>query len=132
MFSLKGETANAAGLLVLRLAVGGMMMTHGWPKFQRLLETPDRFADPIGLGPEVSLFLAVFAELVCAALIVLGAWTRLVTVPLLITMLVAVFIIHSGDPFGDYELALFYAAGTLALLLTGPGRFSIDGLRSKA
>ena len=126
MLDIKSEKAEALGLLVLRLGVGGMMMTHGWPKFQRLLETPGQFADPIGLGPEITLGLAVFAELCCALLIVFGAWTRLVTIPLVATMLVAVFIVHSDDPFQKRELALLYASGALTLMLTGAGRFSVD------
>lgn len=119
---------TSIGLLILRLAVGGMMLTHGWPKLGRLLETPDKFADPLGVGPEISLALAVFSELVCAGLLVLGAGTRAVAVPLLITMLVAAFIVHGDDPFKKQELALLYGAGTLTLILTGAGRLSVDAL----
>ena len=125
----KEETLRGVGLALLRVAVGGMMLTHGWPKLGRLLETPERFADPIGLGPEISLGLTVMAELLCAALIIFGAATRIACVPLLITMLVAAFVVHGEDPFGDKELALLYAAGTLTLLFTGPGRFSVDAWR---
>ena len=125
---IKKQAAEAAGLLILRLAVGGMMLTHGWPKLQRLLQTPDQFADPLGLGPELSLGLAVLAEVVCAVLIVFGVATRLAAVPLLATMLVAAFIVHGADPFGKKELALLYGAGTLTLMLTGAGRLSVDAL----
>ena len=119
--------SGAAGLLVLRLAVGGMMLTHGWPKLLRLLKTPDKFADPIGLGPELSLVLTVFSELFCAVLIVVGAATRLASAPLLFTMVVAAFVVHGDDPFSKKELALFYGAGTLTLMLTGAGAYSVDG-----
>ena len=47
--------------LILRLTAGGFMLTHGVPKLQRLLAGEMQFADPFGLGPEVSLILAVFA-----------------------------------------------------------------------
>ena len=70
MFHTRTEAAEAVGLLTLRMAVGGMMLTHGWPKLGRLLQTPDQFANPLGLGPELSLGLAVFAEVICAALVV--------------------------------------------------------------
>lgn len=123
----KNAAAEGLGLLVLRLAVGGMMLTHGLPKLQRLLETPDQFLDPIGLGPEVSLALAVFAEVVCAFLIMVGAATRLAAIPLLITMLVAAFVTHAGDPFNKMEPALLYGSCSLALVLTGAGKFSVDG-----
>jgi len=129
MLSVKSEVAESVGLLVLRLAIGGMMLTHGWPKLQRLLETPGQFADPIGLGPEITLGLAVLAEFICALLIVFGAWTRLAALPLLATMLVAVVIVHSGDSFQDREMALLYGSGALTLLLTGGGRYSFDGMR---
>ena len=128
MFQTKKEAAEAAGLLILRLAVGGMMLTHGWPKLQRLFQTPDQFADPLGLGPELSLGLAVLAEVVCAVLIVFGVATRLAAVPLLATMLVAASIVHGADPFGKKELALLYGAGALTLMLTGAGRLSVDAL----
>ena len=119
--------SRGLGLLVLRLAVGGMMLTHGWPKMQRLLATPDKFLDPIGLGPEVTLTLAVFSEVVCAVLIMLGAATRLAAMPLLITMLVAAFVTHADDPFNKMELALLYGAGSMTLVLTGAGKYSVDG-----
>jgi putative oxidoreductase len=128
MFQTRTEAANAAGLLTLRVAVGGMMLTHGWTKLVRLAQTPDQFADPLGLGPEISLGLAVFAEVICAALIVFGAATRVAAVPLLITMMVAAFVVHGADPFGKKELALLYGAGALTLMLTGGGRLSIDAL----
>jgi putative oxidoreductase len=129
MEEAKKVEAGSWGLFVLRLGVGGMMLTHGLPKFQLLLDEPSRFLDPIGLGAELSLFLVVFAELVCAALIVVGAFTRLACIPLLFAMLVAAFIYHADDPFKGRELALLYGAGTLAILLLGAGRLSVDGWR---
>ncbi len=126
MTEKRKELREGLGLLVLRLGVGGMMFTYGWPKLQRLLETPEKFADPLGLGPELSLGLTVFAELVCAGLLVLGAWTRLAAFPLLVTMAVAVLVVHGGDPFKKQELALLYGAGAFALMCVGAGRFSVD------
>jgi putative oxidoreductase len=131
MFQTRTEAANAAGVLTLRMAVGGMMLTHGVPKLIRLVQTPGQFADPLGLGPELSLVLAVFAEVVCAVLILFGAATRAAAIPILITMVVAAFIVHGADPFAKKELALLYGAGALTLTLTGAGRFSIDALIDK-
>ena len=123
---LKRSAQEALGLLILRLALGGMMLTHGWPKLGRLMETPEKFADPIGLGPEITLALAVLSEFVCALLIMAGAWTRLACIPFVMTMLVAAFVVHGDDPFKKQELALLYGAGALALGLIGAGRFSVD------
>ena len=115
------------GLLVLRASTGLMMLlSHGVPKLGKLGQSPVEFADPVGLGPTMSLWMAVGAEVVCAGLVVLGLWTRLACVPLLVTMLVAAFVVHGADPFAKKEFALLYAVPFLTLVLTGPGRFSLD------
>jgi len=114
------------GLLILRLSAGGFMLTHGYPKLQRLMAGEMRFGDPLGLGPEVSLVLAVFAEFFCAILVMLGLGTRLAAIPLIITMAVAAFIAHAADPFGRKEMALLYMISFVVLLLTGSGKFSVD------
>ena len=61
------------GLLILRLVAGGtMMMAHGLPKFNNYAALLERFPDPIGFGVSAALTLTIFAELICAALVVLG------------------------------------------------------------
>ena len=118
-------------LLLLRLASGGFMLTHGVPKLQRILSGEMRFGDPLGLGSEVSLVMVVFAEFVCSILIILGLGTRLASIPLIVTMAVAAFIAHGDDPFGRKELALFYMVVFVVLLFAGSGKYSIDRLISK-
>jgi putative oxidoreductase len=115
------------GLLFLRLASGGIMAySHGWGKLQKMLGGDMSFADPIGVGEEVSLVLTVFAEFVCGILVAAGLFTRASLIPLIITMLVAVFIVHADDPFSKQEFGLLFLAPYLALFLTGPGKFSLD------
>lgn len=114
------------GLLILRLVGGGAMLTHGLPKLQKILAGNYQFADPIGLGPELSLFLVTFAEVVCAVLIIVGLLTKLAALPLIIDMAVAFFIVHQADPFGDKEITLVFLGIFLTLFLTGPGRYSLD------
>jgi putative oxidoreductase len=117
--------------LLLRAGIGiAMALGHGWPKLQRLLgAAPVKFSDPFGLGAEVSLGLAVFGELACGLLIALGLFTRLAVLPFAFTMLVAIFVAHATDPWAKKELAFMYLVPALTLLLTGPGRFSLDWLR---
>ncbi|WP_319500232.1 DoxX family protein [uncultured Draconibacterium sp.] len=122
------NTSVHLSLLLLRLASGGFMLTHGFPKLQRLLAGEMQFGDPLGLGPEVSLVLAVFAEFFCSILIMLGLGTRLAVIPLIVTMAVAAFIVHGADPFGRKEMALFYLVSYVVLLLSGSGKFSVDRL----
>ncbi len=125
---MKNNSLSDLGLLIVRLLAGGMMLTHGLPKFDRLFgEGPVKFADPFGLGPEISLGLAIFAEVGCAMLVILGFKTRWATVPLMITMLVAAFYAHAADPFGKKELPLLFFTLFLSLLISGGGRYSVDG-----
>lgn len=116
-------------LLVLRIAIAGIMLTHGLPKLGKILDGNWQFGDPLGLGSGLSLGLTVFAEVGCSLLLVAGLFTRLATLPLLFTMLVAFFIVHAADPFGDKELPLLYALIYATLFFTGPGRYSVDGRR---
>jgi len=115
------------GLLLVRLLSGGMMLTHGIPKIDRLMgEGPVKFADPFGLGPEISLVLVLFAEVACSILVMIGLKTRLATLPLMFTMLVAAFYIHGADPFGEKELPLLFFTVFGAILISGAGRYSVD------
>lgn len=121
------------GLLLLRFAAGGVMaFSHGWPKMERILAGNWQFADPIGIGEEASLVLAVFAELVCGVLVALGLFTRLALIPSIFTMAVAVFLVHANDPFADKEHALLFLIPYLTLLFTGPGKWSADSAIRKA
>ncbi|RFN57651.1 DoxX family protein [Marixanthomonas ophiurae] len=114
------------GLLFLRLTFSGMMLTHGIPKLLNLIQGDIQFGDPIGLGPTVSLILAVIGEAICPLLIILGLKTRIAAIPTIITMAVAAFIVHGSDPLGTKEMALLYLFGFTAIALLGSGRFSLD------
>jgi len=116
------------GLLVLRVCSGLLMIYgHGWGKLMKMLgDEPIKFIDPLGIGMELSFYLVVLAEFLCALLLVIGLFTRWATVPLIVTMLVAVFLIHGSDPFGDKELALLYLLPFIVLFFCGPGKYSLD------
>lgn len=122
------DLSRDVALLVLRLVFGGLMIVnHGIGKLQRLLgDDPVQFADPIGLGQELSLTLAAAAELGCGALVTLGLFTRVATLPLMFTMAVAAFIVHAADPLAKKELALLYLAAYAAIFLLGSGRFALQ------
>lgn len=120
---------TSAGLLVLRVGLGAMMVIqHGAPKLLGFTEKAQTFSDPLGVGSTASLALATFAEFLCSILLIFGAATRLAAVPLIITMLVAALVVHGADPFTKQEMPLLYAFGFVALLLAGAGDFSVDAL----
>lgn len=120
------NTSLALGLLALRLGFGGLMLTHGIPKLMNYSTLATQFPDPIGMGSQVSLLLAIGAEVGCSLLLILGLFTRLATLPLIITMLVAALIVHGADPFAKKEAALTFLISYVTLLMTGPGRYALD------
>ncbi|WP_047245538.1 DoxX family protein [Maribacter thermophilus] len=123
---MKSPLLKDIGLAFFRIAVSVMMLTHGLPKFQKLISGNFQFGDPIGIGAAPSLFLAVISEFICPILIIIGYRTRLLSIPVAITMAVAAFIAHGSDPFGTKEKALFYLVAFITIALVGPGKYSID------
>ena len=123
------DACLSLGLLAMRIAVGVMMIAgHGWGKLAGFAERSAGFPDPLGVGSPVSLGLAVFAEVLCSAAIILGFATRIAAIPLAVTMGVAAFMFHDADPWAKKELAVLYLVVYVALILTGPGRFSVDAV----
>lgn len=117
------------GLSLLLLRVFGsffMLYGHGWGKLVRVFSGDFRFADPIGLGPEISLILAAFAEGICSILIIVGLYTRAASLVLMINMSVAFLFVHISDPFGDMEKALLFLLLFTTVFLLGPGKYSLD------
>lgn len=113
-------------LLIARVGIAVLMLSHGIPKIALFTETPVQFMDFMGLGAEISLALALFAEIGCSILILLGLGTRIAVIPLIVTMLVAVFIVHGADPFAKQEMGLHYLIVYIMLLLTGSGKYALD------
>lgn len=126
------ERINDISALILRIVFGGLMLlNHGWGKMMKIFgDEPIKFPDPIGLGESVSFGLAVFAETLCAFLVVIGLRTRLAVVPLVITMLVATFVVHISDPFKKMELGIIYLFAYVVIALLNSGRYSVDSLIS--
>ncbi|SMO49877.1 DoxX family protein [Gracilimonas mengyeensis] len=113
-------------VLLLRIGAGLFIFTHGLPKLMKVINGDFGFADPIGIGPELSLILAAFAEGICGLFVTLGLWTRIASFILVINMAVAVFFAHAGDPFSQKEKALIFLLMFMVTLFTGGGKYSID------
>ncbi|HEU0109493.1 MAG TPA: DoxX family protein [Flavisolibacter sp.] len=121
------DNALSFALLVLRIGAGSLMMiNHGLDKLMHFAQKAPRFADPFHIGSTTSLSMVVFAEFFCAAFIILGLFTRLATIPLIIAMSVALFFAHKGEFFGKGESAGLFLVCFIALLFTGPGKVSLD------
>lgn len=127
------QNLSDLGLLWLRVSFGlTMAYLHGLPKLLNFSERADSFRDPLGIGSAPSLFLAMGAEFFCSLLLVVGLFTRAAALPLLFTMFVIVFIVQPGDGMsGAREVALLFGFCYLTLMLTGPGKYSLDHLWMK-
>jgi putative oxidoreductase len=120
-----------SAMLILRLGVGILMMMHGYDKLVHFGDLQQKFMNFMGIGSSWSLALVVFAEFFCSLFLILGLFTRLAAIPLIIATCVMVFKAHKGDVFGDGETAALYLTTYLVLLFVGPGRVSVDTMIGK-
>jgi putative oxidoreductase len=125
----KNSAPTNIALLVLRLWIGlEMLLLHGFDKFANFKTIAPTFPDPLGIGHTTSLSLAVFAEVFVSPLIVLGLFTRLGALVLIIDMAVAFVFVHKLVLSGEHggELAFLYLLVYVVLFVAGPGRISAD------
>jgi putative oxidoreductase len=123
------DAAFNFSMLLLRVVFGVLIIIkHGYIKVQNFATLQTQFYNFLGLGSKTTLILAILAEMLCALFIVLGLFTRFSVIPLILTMLVAIFGFDKGKPMIESELALLYLGTFVTLLLCGPGKISIDGM----
>ncbi|WP_420603923.1 DoxX family protein [Flagellimonas sp.] len=114
-------------LFVLRIGVSiSMIYLHGYPRLINFSKISSEFADPLGLGAETSLALVIFAEFFCSLFLILGLFTRWSCIPLIITMIIATWIINGGKGFIVQEKSFVYLITYISLLISGGGHFSLD------
>jgi putative oxidoreductase len=146
MFESENSTWRQWAPLPIRLVIGYGFVAHGLAKLSRGPAGFAKVLEHIGAPlPTLTAWVSTFVEILGGLAILAGAFVALVSVPLILMMLVAMFTIHlrygfsaintigvtaDGPRFGPpgYEVNLLYIAGLLALLLGGAGPLSIDGL----
>lgn len=129
LFATGGKSATASAVLLLqRLLFGGLLLSHGLAKLDNYAALSQTFPDPIGLGSQLSVTLAIFAEVFCSAAFILGFLHRLVLIPMAFTMAVAFFVTHGGSIADGGELAFVYLGEFILLYVVGAGRYSADAL----
>ncbi|WP_315816318.1 DoxX family protein [Paraflavitalea speifideaquila] len=119
------------GALILRLAMGGLLLPHGYGKLVHFAASKAHMINFMGIGVTASLALLVFAEFFCSLFVILGLATRLAAIPPAIAMFVALWKGHNLDILGDGEHAALFMFGFLVILIIGPGKASVDGAMGK-
>jgi putative oxidoreductase len=133
----------------LRLIVGYGFIVHGYAKVMRGPEVFAAIVHALGVpAPRVTAWVTIVLELVCGLAVLIGALVPLASLPMVAILLVAMLTVHlpygftsiklvsvtgDGPHFGPpgYECDLLYLACLAALLMTGPGPWSIDSLRDR-
>ena len=120
------------GYTLFRVGIPAFMLIHGTHKLEMLMAGGEiKFMDFLGLGTEVSLALAVIGELVAPLFLIVGFKTRWASIPAIITMFVAAFVAHSGEPIDEREHSLLYLIAFIAIALIGSGTHSVDSWLQK-
>ena len=149
IFAIGGKDYRQIAPLLLRLAIGFGFMAHGWAKLERGPEAFSKLLTQLGVPlPHLFAWASTLAEVLGGAALFTGAFVSLFTLPLIVTMLVAMFTIHihygyssvktiglsgHGPILGPpgYEINVLYIAGLISLLITGAGRYSLDALLAR-
>ena len=129
-------TAMSLLILALRILFGILLMSHGVQKWANYDVMSGSFPDPLGIGSQLSLVLAIFGEMVCSMAFIFGFLYRLAMSAASDVykrqMCIAFFVVHGSDPFAVKELAFIYLVVFILLYIAGPGKFSLDHFIAKA
>ncbi len=113
------------GLLILRVGFSVFLLLHGIEKLEIAFDSKVNFTDPIGLGPTLTLLLVLFTEIICTILIIIGFKVKWASIPPIILMLVAIFVVHKNDSIMGKELAILYLMAFSAIGIMGSGKYAL-------
>ena len=128
------EPYREYGPLFIRLIVGYRLIwgtADNVFSYARMLEFSE-FLSTHGVPfPLFAAFLSAYAQFICGLLFVLGAYTRPAAAVMVVNFIVALLLVHIGQPFLENYDALVMLFGSAFLLLHGPGLLSVDASLGK-
>ena len=123
---LRGKAVSFL-LLLIRLFFGILFFMHGLDKLTNFNQLSLTYPSVLGFGSYTTLMVAIFCEFACSMFLLVGLITRIILIPMVLSMAVAFFDIHDGM-MPEGELSLIYLIIFLGLFISGPGRYSVDYL----
>ncbi len=127
-----GASLQSTALLLVRLVLAYGFYEPAKMKWSNIDNVAQWFASMHYPLPKLNAYLAASTEAAGVVLLLLGLWTRLISLPLMVVMLVAIATVHwpHGFPAAEngFEIPLYYLVMLLVLFAFGPGKFSLDAL----
>lgn len=123
----KDQWAQDIGWLFLRVS-GAMLLlwVHGLPKLLNYSTQLQSIEDPFHLGPNLTLMLAIFAEVLCPLLIMAGVLVRLACLPILCVLLIALGVVHPQWSLAEGQFGWLLLIIFTSLFIAGPGRLALN------
>lgn len=125
------DTGISLLLLAVRIIFGLLLLSHGMQKWTNFTQLATQFPDPLGVGSEISLGLAIFAEVFCSLGFIFGVLYRLALIPMIFTMCMAFFVVLGKESFQAKELPFAYLVVFVIMFIAGAGKYSIDRYLAK-
>jgi len=121
------DTQMGLGLLFLRVfGALALLRTHGLPKLWDVEGTVAHIPDPMGIGGTLSAYYAIFANVGCAILILVGLFTRWAALAIVSITLSGLFLVHAADPVKVQDTPLIYSVVFITLIIMGSGKYALD------
>lgn len=148
-FNPSGKTYDSWPAFILRVIVGIGFFVHGYAKLGKGPEGFIKLLDQVGVpAPGAMAWIAISVEVIGGVALIVGAFVSIISIPLIITMLTALFTIHykfgyssiktigldaDGPKFGPpgFEINLLYIGALIMLVFAGAGKFSVDSIIAK-
>ncbi|MBV7556272.1 DoxX family protein [Pseudomonas sp. PDM28] len=125
--SRRYDRAQDWGLLFLRVSGGLFLLwVHGLPKLLYYSAELQNIEDPFHLGANLTLMLAIFAEVVCPLLIVGGLLVRLACLPILFLLWVSMLLVHPQWTLFEGQFGWLLLIVFTSILIAGPGRLALN------
>jgi putative oxidoreductase len=134
----KSPVLTDLALLVSRVALGVILVAHGWQKFNEwtLDGTASAFGDMGIPAPAVAATFVTAVEIIGGLALIIGLLTPVVALLNMVNLLGALLLVHAGNGIfvadNGFELVLALFAGLATIAMLGAGKFSTDGILGRS